>query len=165
MKVTALEIRSHQLKKGLRGYDVSEVESLRELAAEALEEASRRIMLLDEKNKELEERLKEHIENEATLKEAITTTQRMTGDIKENARKEAELIIVEAKMRGEQIVKQSQRHATRLQEEILGLKKQRVEFETQIKAVLDYHSTKLLMDEEGSKKADVDMNKLKFMTK
>jgi cell division initiation protein len=165
MKVTALEIRSHPLKKSMRGYDVREVESLRELASDALEGASREIMFLEEKVKDLEERLSEHIENETTLKQAITTTQRMAGDIKENARKEAELIIVEAKMRAEEIVSQSQGHATRLQEEILGLKKQRIEFETQIKAVLDFHSTKLLVEEEESRKMDVEADKLRFMPK
>lgn len=165
MRITPLEIRSQSLKKGFIGYDVREVEAFKELAASALEEAAMEIMRLEERLHETEKRLTDHMENEKTLKDAITTAQKMVDDIKENARKEAELTVAEAKFHGDGIVRQAQSRATELKEEISRLKKQRVEIETSIKAILDYHSSKLLIEEDESKKADEEADKLKFLPK
>lgn len=165
MKVTALEIRSHPLKRILRGYDPQEVESLKELAADSLEEATREIGHLEEMVRELRERLAEHVSNEQTLKEAITTTQRMATDIKDTARKEAEVIVAEARVRADEIVQQAQGNVSRLRDEIQGLKKQRAEFEASLKAILDYHSTKLLVDEEDFRQADEETDKVRLFGK
>ena len=165
MKITPMEIRSHHLGRGLRGYDVKEVESLREMAANALETANREVMRLEEKMRGMEEELSEHIRNEKMLKEAITTTQKMVTDIKENARKEAELIEAEARMRGEEIVRQAQDRADDLKDEIRRLRQQRSELNTSIKAIIDYHASTLLLEEEESQRADGEAEKLKFLPK
>lgn len=165
MKVTSLDIRSHQLKTSFRGYDIREVEALRDLAANAVEEATRENSILQEKLKDATERLAEHIANENMLRDTITTAQRMVEDLKVNARKEAELLIAEARMQAEEIVRQSQDRATLLQEEIYRLKRQRIELETSIKAIIEYHSSTLIMEEGESKKADEESEKLKFFSK
>lgn len=166
MKVTPLEIRNHSFKKSaLGGYDKRDVEALQETSAEALEEANRDIMHLEEKTRDLEERLAEHIGNENLLKEAITTTQKMAGDIKENARKEAELILAEARVHADEIVKQAQSRAMEINGEIMRLKQQRAEFEASIKALLDYHSTRILLEEECALNADHEADKIKFLPK
>lgn len=165
MRITSLEIRSHPLKKGLRGYDVREVEELRELAADALEEAMREISALQDRLKDASGRISEHMANEAMLKDTITTAQKMVGDLKNNAMKEAELLVTEARLQAEDIVRQAQTRSTKLQEEIFRLKKQRNELEVSIKAILDYHSSTLLMEEDESRKADEESDKLKFLPK
>ena len=163
MKITALEVKSHPLKKRFLGYDVREVESLKELVSENLEEATREITFLQEKKRELEATLAIHIGNEQTLKEAITSTQKVATDIKGGARKEAELIIAEARIKANEIIGRAQLHATGLQEVILKLKGQRIELETSIKAILDFHSTKLLLEDEETAKADEEADKLKYL--
>lgn len=165
MKLTPMEIRSHHLKKSMRGYDVREVEILKELAADALEEANREVMRLEEKAKDLEDQLGEHVKNEIMLKETITTAQKMVENIKTNAKKEAELILVEAKLNGENIIKQAQTRARELQQEVMRLKRQRNEINSSIKAIIDYHSSTLLLEEEESLKADAEADKLKFLPK
>ncbi len=163
MKMTPLEIKEYALKKKALGFDPREVEALKELAATALEEANRQKALLEQRVRELEDKLAVHLKNEALLKEAITTTQKMSMDIKNNAKKEAELIIAEAKVRGEEIVRQARTRAKEINAEIAGLKKQRAEFEASLRALLDYHTTKILIDEEESKKADEEANKIKYL--
>lgn len=165
MKITALEIRSHQIKKSIRGYDVRETDSILEMAADAIEEATRETNRLEDKLRETSERLAEHMANENILKETITSAQRMVEDLKNNARKEAELIVAEARLQGDEIVRQAHARATKVQEEIHRLKKQRMELETKIKALIDYHSTTLLMEEEDSRRADEESEKLKFFSK
>lgn len=165
MRITPLEIKSHQLKKSFKGYDTREVEELRDLAADALEEAAREIMALQEKVKDSAVRITEYAANENMLKETITTAQRMVEDLKSNARKEAELLVAEAKLQAEAIVRQAQSRSRDLQEEIFRLKKQRIELETAIKAIIDYHSSTLLLEEDEAKKADEEADKLKFLAK
>jgi cell division initiation protein len=165
MKITALEIRSHQIKKSIRGYDVRETDSILEMAADAIEEATRETNRLEDKLRETSERLAEHMANENILKETITSAQRMVEDLKNNARKEAELIVAEARLQSDEIVRQAHTRATKVQEEIHRLRKQKMELETKIKALIDYHSTTLLMEEEDARKADEESEKLKFFSK
>ncbi len=163
MKITPIEIKGYAFRKKAIGYDPREVESLKERAAATLEEANRERGRLEEKVRELEQRLSEHLKNESLLKDAITTTQKMTMDIKENARKEGELIIAEAKVRGDDIIRQAQSRASNISDDILRLKKQRAEFESSLKALLYYHTTQILIEEEESAKADTEADKIKYM--
>lgn len=165
MKITALEIRSHQIKKSIRGYDVRETDSILSMAADAIEEATKEINRLEDKLKETSDSLAKHMANESILKETITSAQRMVEDLKNNARKEAELIIAEARMQADEIVRQAHTRASQVQDEIHRLKKQRIELESKIKALIDYHSTTLLMEEEVARQADEESEKLKFFSK
>lgn len=165
MKITPMEIKNYGFKKSVRGYDAREVEVFKELVAETAEEANREIMRLEERVKDLERRLREHKENEKNLKETLTTAQKMVEGLKENAQKEAELVLAEANLLGEEIVRQAQTRATQLREDILRLKQRRIEMQTAIKALVDYHSTTLLMEEEDSKKADEQCEKISYLPK
>jgi cell division initiation protein len=165
VKVTPLEIKSHGLKKSFKGYDIREVEELREMAADALEEAAREIMALQERLRDASERNLKYAANEDILRETITTAQRMVDDLKTNARKEAELVIAEAKLQAEEIVRQAQSRASHVQEDIYRLRKQRKELEASIKAVIDYHSSVFLTEEEEARKADEETDKLKYFSK
>lgn len=163
MKITPLEIKNHTLKRSFLGYDRREAEALREVAAEALEESNRERTRLEERLKDTETRLSEHMQNESVLRDSITTAQRMVDDIKVNARKEAELIAAEARIQADGIVRQAQTRARELREDILRLRQQRIEMETSIRALIDYHSTKLLFEEDEAKKSDEDAEKVKFI--
>lgn len=150
MKITALEVRSHPLNKTLRGYDTKEVESLKELAAEALEEAAREISTLESRLKDATRQLSEHVDRETMLKNTITTAHKMAEDLKNNAKKEAELILTEARLKAEDLIRQAHDRSRDLQQEIYRLKKQRLDVQTSIKAILDYHASRLRLEEEES---------------
>jgi cell division initiation protein len=161
MKITPLEIKEHKIRKKLFGYDVQEVEVLKEFTAVALEQANKLITELEEKLKDTASRLSEHEQRETMLKDTITTAQKMVDDIKNNAKKEAEIIIAETRQQADEITKHAKKRVQAIQEDILQLKKQRIELETSIKAILDYHSSILLMEEKESRKADEETEKLK----
>ena len=165
MKLTPLEIRSHGLRKSFKGYDVKGVEELRDMAADALEEAAREIMALEERVSDLSERNRDYAANENILRETITTAQRMVDDLKANARKEAELVVAEARLHAEDIIRQAQSRASQVQDDIYRLRKQRKELEASMKAVLDYHSGVFLAEEEEARRADEETDKLKYLSK
>lgn len=165
MKLTPLEIRQHNFKKSLRGYEPNEVDSFLELAAESLEEAAKRVHGLEEKLNRMAHRLEEHEGREKVLKETLTTAQKMVEDIKNNARKEAELIVSEANLKSDEIIKNAQKRVIELQEEIHQLKRQRLEFQSAIKSLLEYHSKLIQMEEQEAVKKDEDDEKVRFLQK
>ncbi|MBI5826862.1 MAG: DivIVA domain-containing protein [Deltaproteobacteria bacterium] len=154
MRVTALEISSHRFNKALRGYDKKEVDALKDLAAEALADAAREISELEGKLKESARQLAEHVERENMLKGTITTAHKMVEDLKNNAVKEAELIVAEARVRADEIIRDAHKRATALQDDIYRLKRQRIELETAMKAIIEYHSSTLFLEEEPEKPDD-----------
>ncbi len=163
MTLMPMEIKSHALKKAFFGYDMREVEVLKDLASEALEEALKRIGALEDRCNDTVRKLSEHLENERLLKEAITTAQRMVEELKGNARKEAELLVTEARIQAEEIVRQAHHRAKEIQEDIFRLKKQRIEMETALKSLIDYHSQRLVLEEDHSRKSDEDADSLAFL--
>jgi len=163
MKITHIEIKGFAFRKKAIGYDPREVDSLKERAASALEDTNRERARLEDKVRDLETRLSEHVKNESLLKDAITSTQKITMDIKDNARKEGELIIAEAQVRGDDIIRQAQSRASNISDDILRLKKQRAEFEASLKALISYHTTQILINDEESTKAEEEANKIKYM--
>lgn len=165
MKFTPLEIRNYGFKKSFRGYDEKGVEELREMAADALEDAAREIMALEEKVTDLSERNRVYAANETVLRETITTAQKMVDDLKTNARREAELVVAEARLNAEEIIRQAQSRASNVQDDIYRLRKQRKELEASLKAVLDYHTGIFLSEEEDARKMDEETDKLKYLTK
>ncbi|MBI2401023.1 MAG: DivIVA domain-containing protein, partial [Deltaproteobacteria bacterium] len=81
------------------------------------------------------------------------------------ARKEAELVIAEARLQAEEIVRLAQSRASQVQDDIYRLRKQRKELEASINAIIDYHSSVFLTEEEGARKADEETDKLKYFSK
>ncbi|MBI5236314.1 MAG: DivIVA domain-containing protein [Deltaproteobacteria bacterium] len=165
MKITPMDIRAHQFKKSLMGYDAKDVEALRETAAQAIEDAGMELMRLEERLKDATVELNAHIGNERTLRDAITSAQKIGDGLRDNARKEAELLIAEARLQADNIVKQAHGRALELQDEIYRLKKQRMEMESAIRAVINYHNGALTVEEQESRQSDERSDKLKFLNK
>ncbi len=165
MHLTPMDIREQKFTKGLRGYDREEVDSFMELTAEALEGTIRKATLMEEKLKKMARALSEHEERETLLKEAITTAQSMSGAMKVNATKEAELIVSEARVKADALVKEGHQRVAAIQDEIHNLKKQRLELQTAFKSILDYHSNLLIMEGEESQKRDAEDEKFRFLQK
>lgn len=165
MKITPIEIKEHRFRKTLGGYDKNEVGAFKELVAESLEEALRNNLSFEEKIRDLTARLAEHEEREKVLRETITTAQKMVEDLKNNARKEAELIISEAKIQADAMIKKAHERVTQVQGEIFELKKQRLEMQTSIKAVIEHHANLLSMQGQEALQGDAQDDRLKFIKK
>ncbi|MCP3678237.1 MAG: DivIVA domain-containing protein [Deltaproteobacteria bacterium] len=165
MHLTPMDIREQKFTKGLRGYDREEVDGFMELAAEVLEGAIKKSTLLEEKLSRMTRVLSGHEERETLLKEAITTAQSMSGAMKVNATKEAELIVSEARVKAEALVREGHKRVASIQDEIHNLKKQRLELQTAFKSILDYHSNLLMMEGEESQKRDAGDEKFRFLQK
>ena len=154
MKITPLEVREYHFKKVFRGYDPAEVETLKGLLAEVLEELVREKKALEAELKKVKEELEEYHQREKLLKETLTMAQKAAEEIRESAKREAEVIISEARLKGEEIVRSAHARFADIQGEIDRLKNHKIRLESEIKAILEYYQKIIFSNEDGEEKIE-----------
>ncbi len=122
MKITPLEVKRQQFKKGMRGYDAVEVETFLEMVSNELEDLLKENKDLKDKIIELETQLYDYKNMEKTLQQTLMQAQEASGKSIENSRKEAGLIVQEAELKASQIVDKARLDFSRAKEEIASLK-------------------------------------------
>jgi len=139
MKLTPLDILQRRFAKRWRGLDPGEVKDFLEVVSSELEEVIRENRFLEEELKKTHQNLAAYRAREDTLKETMITAQKVTKDMKENVKREAEIIIGEAHLEAERIVGQARIRASELAEEASSLRRQRIQFESELKGVIETH--------------------------
>jgi len=154
MNLTPLDIQQQQFRIRFRGFDIHEVDRF-------LEQLSDAFTALQSENKELREemrRLKIEIqgykEREETFKRAMLNSQKVLEQMKENARKSAEVIIADAEVKAEKVLNRAHNRLSQLHEDIAELKRQRMQIEVQIRSVIDSHSKLLEIGKESMEALD-----------
>lgn len=146
MRITPLDIQQKQFPMKFRGFDVEEVYAFLEVIREEMEELLRENASLKENVQRVENSIKEYRDMESTLRETLMTAQQMVEDYKTNARKEAELLIKEAELRADTVVKEAQEKVIKIHEDIVDLKGIRRHFKEEMKRLIDSHLRMMEMD-------------------
>lgn len=151
MKLTPLDIQQQQFKSGLWGFDTKEVDAFLDLVAGEFERLVRENNAVRDQLRQKETELEGHRGREQTLKDTMLTATRLTEEIRENAKKEAEIVIDRAEGQAEQIVQNAHNRMVRLLEDLDELRRQKAQLTASLQSVLDSHR-KLLdaMDERAS---------------
>lgn len=164
MKITPLDLQQYVFrKKNWNGVDPDDVKGFLELVRVEMEELLRENHALKDELKRTVQRLAEFKEREQTLKDTLLTAQRLCDDLKSQAGKEADTIIAGAEVRAQEIVQQATQRAAKLQGEIRELRRQKVQFEENLKSQLLSHMKMLGLDEE--KQSDLFEEKVAFLAK
>jgi cell division initiation protein len=163
MKMTPLDIQQQQFKTRFRGFDVREVDVFLEQMASAFEAIQRENENSQEEIRRLELEIQGYKKREDTFKRALLNSQKVLDQMKENARKSAELIIAESEVKAEKILSKAHNRLAQLHEDIAELKRQRTQIEVQISSVIEAHSKLLDISKEGMKEMDEEDNKVKIL--
>ena len=148
MRITPLDIQQKQFPVKFRGFEEEEVDSFLELIREEMEELLRENASMREESKRLEKQLKEYKNIESTLKDTLVATQQMVEDYKNTAKKDAELIIKEAELKAEEIIKNAQEKVIKIHEDITDLKGIRRHFKEEVRRLIESHIRMLDFDKE-----------------
>lgn len=148
MRITPLDIQQKQFPMKFRGFDVEEVFAFLELVREEMEELLRENASLKENFSRLDNQLKDYKDMETALRETLLTAQQMVDDYKTNARKEAELILREAEIKGEEMLRDAQERVVKIHEDIVDLKGIRRHFKEELKRLIDSHLQMIEFDKE-----------------
>lgn len=149
MKITPLDIQQQEFKRKLFGLDGREVRNFLDLCRETVEELVRENAALREEMARREGEIHRYRERERVLQETLLTAQRMSEEMRQSAHKEAEIIVSQAELRGEKILHDAHQRLVKLFEEIQELKRQKIQFETGMRRVIDWHKKLLDATIEG----------------
>ena len=145
MRLTPLEIRSQKFRRRPWGFDPPEVEAFLEGLAQDFELLQREVHELRSDVGSRDAEIGELRERDRAMKEAMLSTARFTEDMKQNAQKEADLVVAGAEAEAELIVRSAQARLVRIVAQIDELKRQRIQFETTLRSAISAHTR--LVDE------------------
>ena len=148
MKISPLEIKKQEFKTSIAGYDKNEVRAFLDLVRAEFESLIRENAILKDELKEAMRKIEEYREKEKVLQETLIAAREMKDEIIDRARKEAEIIIAEAEVKARKIMEDAHRKVAEISAEINELKRQRREFLTKFKQLIEYYGLLLYEKEE-----------------
>ena len=118
MRLTPIEIRQHRFNVRLRGFDVHEVEAFLETVVADFEEVVRENAQLRRDTERVVRELDTYQGRERSIQDTLTTAQGIVEELKRTAMKEAEVVVSEAKLRGEKMLHDAHARRAELEHEI-----------------------------------------------
>jgi DivIVA domain-containing protein len=105
--LTPLDVRTQEFVRAVRGYDRAQVDQFKVQVAEALERLGRERLQAEERLKSAQEQLRGYRERERAMNEALVAAQQLRADSREQAAREAELVLKEARAEAQRVVQQA----------------------------------------------------------
>ena len=136
MKLTPLDIKKQEFTRAFRGVDPQEVQSFLQMVADQwsslLDENSR----MEQKVRDLDSKLEHYRKIEEALQEALETARDNSHKTIENAQREAQIIIREARGEADEIRKKGVTESKRLKHDITKISGRRDEVIARLRAFL-----------------------------
>ncbi len=125
MAITPLDIKKKTFSTQVRGLSKTEVREFLDLIATEMEELRKERALLADKADELAARLEIYEKTEKLLKDTLVTAQKATGELREDAKKEAELVVERARGDADRIRIEATQQVRELADELRALEMKR----------------------------------------
>jgi DivIVA domain-containing protein len=152
--LTPLDIRRYDFgAKSFRGYDEKKVEDFRNQVAEELERLTRVNQDLDSKARGFHEQLRAFRERDKALNEALVSAQQLRSEIREQAEREAQLILREARAEGERQLDGVRNDTRQIESELIALEKSRRAFLGQLRQIAERQLAEIGAAEQASRGA------------
>jgi cell division initiation protein len=148
MKIAPIDIAHKTFGRKMMGLNQQEVMDFMRQVADELENVIRDRNSLRESLRERELSIAEYRERDDLLKSTITTATRMAEKIQIDADREAKLILHDAHQKSDMIVHDARDSLKKIYGEITELKRLRMQFENNLRALIQSHLT---MIEQGNK--------------
>lgn len=148
MKITPIDIAHKSFNKKMMGLDPEEVMDYLQQVASQMENLIHERNALREAVREKELNLHEYKERDQVLKTTIATANQMAERLRQDAEREAKLIVADAQQKSEIITRDSRDSLKKMYQEVTDLKRVRMQFEANLKAMAQAH---LALLEQGEK--------------
>jgi cell division initiation protein len=153
-----MDVQRQTFSKRLRGFDPDEVRSYLNLLAEELAAFQREHAAVTQEVQSLRELLDEHRQREQILKNTLITAQRVSEEIRETSRRQAETIVKEAELQADRLIELAQSRAKTVEKETLDLRAMRQALREDVRALMSRLTHVIDLQEE----AEVEDN-LRFL--
>ncbi len=148
MKISPIDITHKTFGKKLMGLDPEEVMHFLQMVASQMEATIHERNSLKEALREKDLSLLEYKDRDKILKDTIATATQMSERLRQDADREAKLIVADAQQKAEMITRDSRDSLKKMYHEVTELKRIRMQFEANLRAVAQAHLTLL---EQGEK--------------
>lgn len=161
MRIGPLDLRQQRFKGALRGFDKTEVVAFLTEAADDYEHALREIDRLRQDLARMEALLTDHRERELTLRNTLTTAQRLSDELKEAAQNEAKMIVREAQGRGDLLLQKAQARLEEVDRDINELRLRRRGVEGSLEASIQalYHALEFIRERDQQPEGEVHLHR------
>lgn len=139
MKFYPTEIANKTFDRKMMGFDPEQVVNFMTIIAAQTENLAQQIKTLTEELKEKELQLHEFRDRDSVLRSAITQATKISNQMKQETEHEVKLIIADANQKAETITRDAKDSLRKIYQEISDLKKSRMQFEANLKAMAQAH--------------------------
>ncbi len=139
MRIAPIDIAHKSFNRKVMGLDPNEVAAFLRDLADQMEELIRERNSLKEIARQKDIQLMEYKERDETLKATLATATKMSDQIRIDAEREAKLIIQDSTQKAELVMRDGRDNLKRLYQEIADLKKLRMQFEANMRALCSAH--------------------------
>ena len=147
--LTPLDVRRFDFGRSLRGYNPEKVEQFRAQVAEELERLGRVNADLDTKARSFHEQLRAFRERDKALNDALVSAQQLRAELRDQAEREAQLVLKEAQAEAERLVEAARAEVRRMEAELDALDRSRRTYLAQMRALLARQLSEVEASESG----------------
>jgi len=148
--LTPLDVRKKKgdFRRVMRGYDPDAVDNFLDEVVARMEELVRENQALAGKTAQMTEAIADYRERERAMNDALVSAQQLREGMREQAQRESDLVLREARAEGERIVADAKRQVTFALEALRRVQAQRVRFLRLFRALVERQLSELEQEEE-----------------
>lgn len=135
--ITPMDIHNKEFEKGFRGYDTASVDAFMAELVHDYETLYRDNREMTDKIEQLEKRIAQYEQMEATMNNTLVLAQETGENVKNAARKEADLIIQEAEQQRKLILEDAERSLREGQEKYSIIRNEVAVFKARMESILN----------------------------
>lgn len=137
--LTPLDVRSQEFARALRGYDRAQVDEFKLAISEELDRLLRERAQNEERLRAAQEQLRAYQDRERAMNEALVAAQQLRVDSREQAEREAELVLREARAEAERIMERARQEEGAVRARADGAVRQFTAYVASFRALLERH--------------------------
>jgi cell division initiation protein len=135
--ITPLDIQNKQFPKGVRGYKEEDVDGFLDLLTLDYDKVLKENHELKEAVKNLTLEMNKYKSSQETIYETLETAKKLMNDISESAEKRASMVLKNAELDGQIIIREAKESVEKLGEEYTSIKNRLNIFKTRYKSLLE----------------------------
>ena len=135
--LTPHDVRAQEFPRALRGYDPAQVEEFRARVADALDRLLRERSQFEERLRGVQEQLRSFREREKAMNDALVAAQQLRADTKQQADRDAEALLREAKAEAMRVVARAEDQERMVRERFEAAQRQFASYLANFRALLE----------------------------
>jgi cell division initiation protein len=139
MGFTPIDVENQSFEVKMRGYDREQVKTFLSAMAEELTRLIGEKDYLDEEVTILKRKIEDSNARDRKLQETILALRDLTEKMKEDARREGELVVREARQKADTILQEARAEALRIETHIAQMRLEKETFEDRLRMLLEEH--------------------------